>query len=258
MGGDDCDDGNPDIGPHILDVVGDGKDLNCDGHDGVDNDGDAYASEASGGLDCNDTLATTNPGTGDELGDGVDSNCDGVDGFAPPPLPDGRVCTVSGTESTIVTCPFGVAQYSNQGPQAVAVSGSFTYHTSKLQFLGVVSAPCEGLDCEAVAVPSASQLPTGHQLHLAPDGSVESPFKGKVAWSLMELAPNETPLSDAILDPNQTLSGTSSVMWLRFQLLQDIEEENALPVVMLKSQAMTAKLQMKQTTVDDGLLVVYP
>ena len=36
------------------DRVGDGIDRNCDGHDGMDYDGDGFASEVSGGADCDE------------------------------------------------------------------------------------------------------------------------------------------------------------------------------------------------------------
>jgi hypothetical protein len=41
-------------------------------------------------------------------------------------------------------------------------------------------------------------------------------------------------------------------------LVEDLGESGPLPVVMLKSQGMNNVLQMKQTTVDDGLIVIYP
>ena len=47
------------------DEVGDGIDQNCDGVDGVDFDGDGYASLASGGTDCDDTSEHSYPGAPD-------------------------------------------------------------------------------------------------------------------------------------------------------------------------------------------------
>ena len=55
-------------------------DTNCDGVDGVDADGDFFASLASGGDDCDDTNPLIYVGQYDPLGDGVDANCDGSDG----------------------------------------------------------------------------------------------------------------------------------------------------------------------------------
>ena len=57
-----------------------GLDENCDGVDGVDADGDTYASVASGGDDCDDDDAEVYVGQFDPIGDGVDQNCDGSDG----------------------------------------------------------------------------------------------------------------------------------------------------------------------------------
>ena len=79
-GGDDCDDGNAARYPGAEDTVGDGVDQNCDSLDGVDADGDGWASEASGGTDCDDGDDARFPGNADPIGDGVDGNCDGVDG----------------------------------------------------------------------------------------------------------------------------------------------------------------------------------
>ena len=64
----DCDDGNGAINPLATDVVGDGIDQNCDGIDGLDGDGDGWASELSGGDDCDEQA--------DLDGDGY-STCDG-------------------------------------------------------------------------------------------------------------------------------------------------------------------------------------
>ena len=76
----DCDDQNPDVHPEATDVVGDGVDQDCDGIDGVDADGDGYASEASGGEDCDDQNPDVHPDVNDAVGNGVDDDCDGVDG----------------------------------------------------------------------------------------------------------------------------------------------------------------------------------
>jgi hypothetical protein len=72
----DCNDFDAGVYPGAGDTYGDGADQNCDGTDGVDTDGDGWASEASGGADCDDSEATTYPGA-DEYCDGHDDNCDG-------------------------------------------------------------------------------------------------------------------------------------------------------------------------------------
>jgi len=71
----DCDDTDPNISPTASDIVGDGIDQNCDGIDGTDIDGDAWASVASGGEDCDDTDAAVNPGATEEPYDGIDNDC---------------------------------------------------------------------------------------------------------------------------------------------------------------------------------------
>ena len=74
----DCDDDFASINPYASDFVGDNIDQNCDGVDGVDFDGDTYASIISGGDDCDDTDPTTHPGAEEIWYDGVDQQCDGV------------------------------------------------------------------------------------------------------------------------------------------------------------------------------------
>ena len=55
-----------------------GLDANCDGIDGVDGDGDGFASEESGGDDCRDDLKSAHPGAEEICGDDVDDDCDGA------------------------------------------------------------------------------------------------------------------------------------------------------------------------------------
>jgi hypothetical protein len=58
-----------------------GGDINCDGHDGMDSDGDGEISVESGGADCNDSDKNIHAGADDTAGDGIDSNCDHADGI---------------------------------------------------------------------------------------------------------------------------------------------------------------------------------
>jgi predicted outer membrane repeat protein len=76
----DCSDLNPAWHPAAVDTLGDGIDQNCDLVDGVDEDGDSFASVASGGDDCNDIDETIYASATDTLGDNIDQNCDEVDG----------------------------------------------------------------------------------------------------------------------------------------------------------------------------------
>ena len=63
----------------VIDLVDpEGLDVNCDGLDGVDADGDGVASEQSGGTDCRDDLWAVHPGAEEVCGDGVDDDCDGT------------------------------------------------------------------------------------------------------------------------------------------------------------------------------------
>ena len=75
---------------------GDPADTNCDGVDGVDEDGDGHASTLSGGDDCDDTDGGRFPGAVDEVGDDVDQDCDGPDGVDADG--DGHASVTSGGE----------------------------------------------------------------------------------------------------------------------------------------------------------------
>ncbi len=73
----DCDDGDDAVHPSVADGVGDGIDRNCDGHDGIDADGDGFASYASAGDDCDDTQAAVHPNAV-ELCNDMDDDCNGT------------------------------------------------------------------------------------------------------------------------------------------------------------------------------------
>ncbi len=64
-GGDDCQDEDAESFPGGPDLLGDDFDANCDGHDGIDADGDTYASVDSGGGDCDDNNPEVSPCPGD-------------------------------------------------------------------------------------------------------------------------------------------------------------------------------------------------
>lgn len=79
----DCANDDPAYNPAAADPVGDGRDTNCDGVDGVDADGDHHLSVESGGDDCADTDPDAFPGA-PERWNGADDDCDGcVDDPAP-------------------------------------------------------------------------------------------------------------------------------------------------------------------------------
>jgi hypothetical protein len=99
-GGDDCDDGDPAVGPHVTDTPADGIDNDCDGVDDCfqDLDGDGFGgtaairgddfdctngpNEADNPDDCLDLgaiAAIVYPGAPEIVGDGVDQDCDNRD-----------------------------------------------------------------------------------------------------------------------------------------------------------------------------------
>ena len=54
--GDDCDDDDPEVHPGAADALGDGRDTNSDGADGVDVDRDGSIAESPAGDDCDDEI----------------------------------------------------------------------------------------------------------------------------------------------------------------------------------------------------------
>jgi hypothetical protein len=73
----DCDDGDAEVHPGAVDMVGDDVDSDCDGIDGQDADADGYASVQSGGDDCDDDNPYVHPDATEGWYDGVDQDCDG-------------------------------------------------------------------------------------------------------------------------------------------------------------------------------------
>jgi len=94
--GGDCNDLSIAFTPISFDGFGDGYDTNCDGIDGIDADGDGFASSAGGGPDCDDGDATRFPGAVETTGDGIDQDCDGLD--AADVDGDGYVSVLTGGE----------------------------------------------------------------------------------------------------------------------------------------------------------------
>ena len=66
--------------PTHDDLAIDGSDQNCDEVDGLNVDGDRFASVEVGGLDCDDSNPLIFPGAVDFYGDGIDQDCSGADG----------------------------------------------------------------------------------------------------------------------------------------------------------------------------------
>jgi hypothetical protein len=75
----DCDPSNSSISALENDDVGDGKDSNCDGVDGIDADGDGYPVNGGLNADCNDLNPDIHPGAVEQPANQVDEDCDGLD-----------------------------------------------------------------------------------------------------------------------------------------------------------------------------------
>lgn len=94
VGGDDCNDGDPEINPGVIEQCGDGKDNDCNGEAddcGNDADGDGYDSVDAGGDDCDDADDTVNPGADEVCDDEIDNDCNDFvdDGCTSNPDADG-------------------------------------------------------------------------------------------------------------------------------------------------------------------------
>jgi hypothetical protein len=74
LGGDDCDDDDPDVAPGTVDTC-DGKDNDCVG--GVDGDADGDGSDVCD--DCDDDDPDRAPANAEVCNDGIDQDCDGTD-----------------------------------------------------------------------------------------------------------------------------------------------------------------------------------
>jgi hypothetical protein len=72
----DCNDQDPAIHPGAVDVLDDGVDQNCDGHDATNPDRDADGFDRP--ADCNDADPGIHPGAAEIRGNTVDENCDGL------------------------------------------------------------------------------------------------------------------------------------------------------------------------------------
>ena len=76
----DCDDLQSSWNPSVTDIAGDDFDQNCDGTDGLDADGDGWASIPSGGEDCDDDDPGLNLDDADADGlTSCDGDCDDFD-----------------------------------------------------------------------------------------------------------------------------------------------------------------------------------
>ncbi len=88
-GGDDCDDGDPDVNPDVEEIWYDGVDGDCDGTSDYDRDADGFDAESFGGTDCDDSDEGVNPSAEDIEDDGIDQDCDGEDAISPTDTGEG-------------------------------------------------------------------------------------------------------------------------------------------------------------------------
>ncbi len=74
----DCDDTDPEYNPAAIDFPGDGLDMNCDGFDLADSDGDGFDGILAGGDDCDDADPEVHPDATETCATSYDDDCDGV------------------------------------------------------------------------------------------------------------------------------------------------------------------------------------
>ncbi len=123
-------------------AIADGGDANCDGADGVDLDGDGFASSWSGGSDRYDDLADVNPAKSDPVGDLVDSNGDGLDG-------------VDQDADGVASVPSGGPDCDDQDPNVRPGHADAVAATCERQAWDVAVAPTQaGTSLEPVALDS--------------------------------------------------------------------------------------------------------
>ena len=92
---------------HDFDFVGDFIDENCDGHDGVDEDKDGFASTSSGGEDCDDLA--------DDIHPEASEICDEIDNMLFTEYSDGYSDGYDdGLESGLAQCT-GSPEYCGEG-----------------------------------------------------------------------------------------------------------------------------------------------
>jgi alpha-tubulin suppressor-like RCC1 family protein len=88
-GGADCDDSDPNVGPHAVELCGNLVDEDCSGA-ADDLDCDGVISTVGGGLDCDDDDASVNPHQRERC-NGIDDDCNGLlDGLDEDDDGDGR------------------------------------------------------------------------------------------------------------------------------------------------------------------------
>ena len=158
----DCDDTDATIYPGANEVVGDGKDNDCDGNETcyADSDGDGFAAsdgttvlssdsdcddagEASTSVpmtDCDDTSSLARPGGTELPGDGIDQDCDGADLCYADIDADGFRSATGGTvESADMDC-------TDSGEATSSVPATDCDDTNATVNPGATEVPANGVD----------------------------------------------------------------------------------------------------------------
>jgi hypothetical protein len=137
------------------------------------------------------------------------------------------LCSVSGSEGDVVSCPLLVVRADGDVPGPTALGFSLTYTASLLSFQGLSDEPCHDGTCAALAVPPAQLFPSGHNATLTPASPSTWTGAGGVALTPPVNFPDGL-LTTATLTAGGGTAGDAEVAEVRFTLQATIE--SPLPI----------------------------
>ncbi len=216
--GGDCDDNDANSFPGANDVVGDDIDQNCDGTDGLDEDGDGHAWTGSGGDDCDDADDSIYADAPEVGWDDIDQNCDGRDQFDFDQISMGKSHTCGLTTAGVVEC-WGADDRGQVGLRPL--TGTYTHVDSGFSFSCAISTggelTCWGSDDEnqITDTPSGTtwdQLSVGHNFACALDTAGLATCWGEnvPGYDQVLQTPSGTPMKDIAAGSNHACAITKT------------------------------------------------